>query len=93
MQTRLGSLIEAWAGVVVGFAINYAMNLTVLPWWFDVHVQPSSAFGLGLLYTVVSMARSYGLRRVFNAGLVQRYTAVCPAPPPAAPSPPAQKTQ
>lgn len=66
-QSRTMSFVEAWSGVVLGFGINYILNLTLLPLFFGATVTPSGAFGLGLLYTVVSMARTYGLRRVFNA--------------------------
>ncbi len=67
-QTRLGSLIEAFANIAIGFGINFAANLIVLPrFGFDVH--PSEAFGIGMVFTVISIARSYIIRRWFNARL------------------------
>ncbi|WP_413879001.1 hypothetical protein [Candidatus Aalborgicola defluviihabitans] len=30
-QTRLGSFIEAWINVAIGFAINFVANLVILP--------------------------------------------------------------
>lgn len=65
MQTRVGSFVEAWANILVGFSINFAANLIVLP-WFGFNVTPSDAFGIGLVFTVISLARSYILRRYFN---------------------------
>lgn len=68
-QTRLGSLIEAGFNVAIGFGINFTANLVVLP---AVGLQrPSVAqnFGMGLLFTVISVARSYVIRRWFNARL------------------------
>jgi hypothetical protein len=65
VQTRLGSLLESWTNVAVGFAINFLANLTVLP-WFGLAVKPSQAMGIGLIMTVVSVARSYAIRRWFN---------------------------
>lgn len=64
-QTRAGSFAEAWANIAVGFGINYAANLIVLP-WFGLAVTPSKAFGIGIVFTVISLARSYVLRRWFN---------------------------
>ena len=64
-QTRLGSWLEAWANIAVGFAINWTANMLVLP-LFGFHVTPATAFHIGLIFTVISLVRSYVLRRVFN---------------------------
>ncbi len=65
MQTRVGSLIEAWANIVVGFSINWMMNMIVLP-WYGFHISGGQAFSMGCVFTVVSLVRSYILRRYFN---------------------------
>jgi hypothetical protein len=65
MQTKLGSFVEAWANIAVGFGINYCANLLVLP-LFGLNVTPSDAFGIGVIFTVISLVRSYILRRWFN---------------------------
>lgn len=67
-QTRLGSLIEAIVNIVIGFGINFAANLIVLP-LFGFDVKPAQAFGIGLIFTFISIARSYVIRRWFNAML------------------------
>lgn len=64
-QTKTGSFVEAWANILVGFSINFVANLMVLP-WFGFNVTPGDAFGIGLVFTVISLARSYILRRWFN---------------------------
>lgn len=64
-QTRLGSWLEAWANIAVGFAINWIANMLVLP-LFGWHVTGTQAFHLGLIFTAISLVRSYLLRRVFN---------------------------
>lgn len=69
-QSRLGSLIEALANVVIGFGINWAANMMILP-LFGFHVTGAQAFGIGVFFTVISIARSYALRRWFNARLQQ----------------------
>lgn len=67
-QTRLGSLIETIINTVIGFAINYCANLLILP-LFGFHITPANNFLMGLLYTGISVARSYTIRRWFNARL------------------------
>lgn len=64
-QTRLGSIIESWVNVLVGFAINWTANMLILP-LFGFHIHADEAFHLGLIFTVISVVRSYFLRRVFN---------------------------
>ena len=64
-QTRRGSLVEAWANIVVGFTINFFANLLIFP-LFGMHISPGDNFIMGLIYTVISLVRSYVLRRWFN---------------------------
>lgn len=65
MQTKLGSFVEAWANIAVGFAINFTANLYVLP-LFGFDVTATDALGIGVIFTVISLVRSYVLRRWFN---------------------------
>lgn len=64
-QTRLGSWLEAWANIAVGFGVNWLANMIVLP-AFGFRITGGQAFHLGLIYTAISLVRSYLLRRVFN---------------------------
>lgn len=64
-QTKLGSAIEAFTNVAVGFTINYAANLLIFP-LFDMHISLANNFWMGCIYTVISVIRSYALRRVYN---------------------------
>lgn len=68
-QTRIGSLIEALANVAIGFGINYVMNLVILNGVMGMHITLADNFYIGLMFTVVSVARSFALRRWFNARL------------------------
>lgn len=65
-QTRLGSFIEAWINVFIGFWINYIANLCIFP-LFGMQISLSDNLLLGAIYTVISVARSYAVRRWFNA--------------------------
>lgn len=64
-QSRLGSFIEAWANVLIGFGINMVANMAVLP-LFGFPVSAGQAFGIGLIFTAISIVRSYVIRRWFN---------------------------
>lgn len=68
-QSIRDSLLEAWANIVIGFAINYAMNLIVLP---ELGAERGTEltlinnFWAGWVYTAVSFVRQMGLRRAGN---------------------------
>jgi len=62
-QTRVESLVEAWINVFIGFWINYTANLLILPaMGFDT-LTPGTNFLIGIMYTLVSVIRSYVIRR------------------------------
>jgi hypothetical protein len=65
-QTRTGSLIEAFINVLIGFWINYIANLLIFP-LFGFQISLSDNFIMGLIYTAISIGRSYVIRRWFNA--------------------------
>ena len=67
-QTRMGSLIEACMNVLIGFVINMVANFVILP-MVGFHITPGQNVFIGVLYTIVSVARSYVIRRWFNARL------------------------
>lgn len=68
-QTRLGSFIEAWVNVAIGFGINFVANLVILPMFGFTSLTLENNLYIGLLYTVISVIRSYAVRRWFNAHL------------------------
>lgn len=66
MQSRIQSFIEAWSNTIIGYFINLGVQLVVYPLYgatfsFGQNVQ------IGLIFMVVSIARSYVLRRAFNS--------------------------
>jgi hypothetical protein len=64
-QTRLGSLLEAWANIIIGFVINWTANMLVFP-LFGFDITGTQAFWVGVIFTGISLVRSYALRRAFN---------------------------
>jgi hypothetical protein len=65
-QTKLGSIAEAWANIAVGFAVNFTANMLILPLFGFATLTLRTNFEIGLLYTLISLVRSYVLRRWFN---------------------------
>lgn len=65
-QTRLGSFVEAWANIAIGFAINWTANMLILPLFGFTTLTAAKAFGIGLAFTAISLIRQYVLRRWFN---------------------------
>lgn len=65
-QTRLGSLIEVCINILIGFWINFFMNLIIFP-FFGFHISLSDNLLMGIIYTGISVARGYVVRRWFEA--------------------------
>ena len=65
MHTNLQSLKEAFANLAIGYLIAIAAQMIVFP-IYDIEVSLSQNIQIGLIFTVVSIARSYLLRRMFN---------------------------
>lgn len=65
-QTRRMSFLEATANTVVGFVLAVAAQVLVFP-VFGLAVTLSQSFGIGALFTALSLLRSYALRRLFAA--------------------------
>ena len=65
-QSRLMSLVEAVANVVVGYALAVWMQVLVFP-LFGLEATLRQSLGIGAIFTLVSLVRGYLLRRVFEA--------------------------
>ena len=65
MQTRLQSLLETATNIAVGLIVSFVVNKTVLPLYGFVP-SASQNIQMVLIFTFVSIARSYLLRRFFN---------------------------
>lgn len=65
-QSKTSSFIESWINVLIGFGINFTANALVLP-LIGFHISMAQNLTLGVIYTAISVARSYVIRRWFNA--------------------------
>ncbi len=66
IQSRLSSFIEAVINIIIGFAINFTANALVFP-LFGWQISVADNLLLGAVYTLISLIRSYSIRRWFNA--------------------------
>ena len=65
-QSRLMSLVESLANLRVGYGVAVATQMAVFP-LFGLAVTVTENLSIGLIFTVVSIVRSYALRRGFEA--------------------------
>ena len=66
MQSKRQSLIETLTSVFVGWLIGVILNMLVLP-LFDYNITVVDSLWVSLIFTVVSVARGYVVRRIFNS--------------------------
>ena len=60
------SLIEAGTNVAVGYGLAVTMQMLVFP-LFGLHASLADNLLIGGVFTVTSIARSFSLRRLFEA--------------------------
>lgn len=65
-QSRAMSLVEAIANVAVGYSVAVVTQILVFP-AFGLHTTLEQNLKMGAVFTVVSVARSFVLRRLFEA--------------------------
>ena len=65
MQSKKDSLIESLTSTTIGWLIGVILNLTVLP-LFDYNITVVDSLLVSLIFTAVSVARGYVIRRTFN---------------------------
>ena len=65
MQSRKMSAIESVANVAIGYLLSVAVQVATFP-LFGIDLPIRDNFLLGIFFTVVSLSRSYAIRRFFN---------------------------
>lgn len=64
-QSRKWSAIESTINIVVGIGISFTANLIVLP-LLGLHPSLSQVGWMTVIFTIISFARQFVLRRFFN---------------------------
>ncbi|MCO5083551.1 MAG: hypothetical protein M9955_18070 [Rhizobiaceae bacterium] len=65
-QSRTMSLVESVANVMVGYGVAVVTQILIFP-VFGLHTTLAQNLKMGAIFTIVSIARSFALRRVFEA--------------------------
>ena len=66
MQSKKQSLIESLTSTTIGIIIGIVLNLTILP-IFGYPVSVVDSLWISLIFTAISVIRSYIIRRFFNS--------------------------
>jgi len=65
-QSRAMSLVESVANVIVGYGVAVATQILIFP-IFGLHTTLAQNLKMGAIFTIVSIGRSFALRRLFEA--------------------------
>lgn len=68
MQSRYQSFIEALLNVLIGYVVALASQLLIFP-LFGIKVSFAENLLIGGYFTIISIVRSYAIRRWFNTKL------------------------
>ena len=71
MQTKRQSAIESLTSTTIGIIIGIVLNVTILP-IFGYPVSLSDSLWISVIFTAVSVIRSYAVRRIFNSNEVSK---------------------
>jgi hypothetical protein len=64
-QKKSHSFIEVCINTAIGYFVALLTQIITFP-WFDIEVTYKQQFLIGLIFTIVSIARGYFVRRLFN---------------------------
>lgn len=65
-QTKVGSLIESAMNIMIGYGVALLSQIIIFP-LFEIHISLTTNLWIGAWFTVISLVRSYIIRRWFNA--------------------------
>lgn len=77
MQTRTWSLIEVLCSIAIGAVVALASQIVIFP-MFGIHVDMKTNLWITAWFTLISVVRSYFVRRLFNS--FRPRAAATPAP-------------
>jgi hypothetical protein len=64
-QSRAMSLVESIANVIVGYGVAVVTQILIFP-VFGLQTTLTQNLKMGAVFTIVSLGRSYALRRLFE---------------------------
>lgn len=72
MQTKKGSAFEVFCNMATGFIVSWILTYWFFPTFFGLELSGGEAWSITVVYTVVSVIRSYIWRRIFNWFIVRK---------------------
>ncbi len=70
MQSRLSSFVESLVNILIGYFVALVSQIVLFP-FFDIHISLQTNLWIGAWFTLISLGRSYIVRRWFNARIHQ----------------------
>jgi hypothetical protein len=65
MQSKWHSAIESLTNVAIGYGVALASQLLIFP-FYDIDISLQDNIAIGVWFTLISLVRSYVIRRCFN---------------------------
>jgi hypothetical protein len=65
MQSKAQSMVESFVNIAIGYMVAVVSQLVIFP-LFGIDIPISDNLWIGAWFTIISLVRSYGLRRMFN---------------------------
>lgn len=65
MQSKTHSFIESIINVIIGYGVSLLSQIIIFP-FFGIYATLKDNVYIGLWFTVISICRSYILRRIFT---------------------------
>ena len=65
VQRKIYSFIEAWANVIIGAGVALLSQIVIFP-LYEINITLSTNLWLMAWFTLISIIRSYCVRRMFN---------------------------
>ena len=65
MQTKTHSILESVCNVIIGYVIAVISQIIIFP-FFNIHVSLSNNLLIAIWFTMISICRSYIIRRYFT---------------------------
>ena len=72
MQTKKHSLLESFQNIVVGYAVAILSQVIIFP-RFNIDIPLSDNLLIGCYFSIISIGRSYALRRYHNRKTMRLY--------------------
>ena len=65
MQTKFQSLLESFINILIGYFTALLSQILIFP-LFNIYVSTQDNLLIGFYFTIISLIRSYLIRRYFN---------------------------